>query len=82
MPAIRSLTSAVSLPWSAFVAAFLYYTALTLVSIGASELAGAFVAAAYLLPAALYAAVLATRAVRALAHLQIDIGQTPQTLLR
>ena len=82
MPAIRPLISAVSLPWNTFVAAFLYYTALTLVLIGTSGLSGLFVALAYLTPVALYAAVLANRAVRALADLQIDIGRTPQTLLR
>ena len=80
--AIHALAGAVSVSWSAFVGVFLYYTALTLVAIGAAELSVTFVATAYLLPVALYAIVLANRAVRALAAVQIDIGHTPEALLR
>ena len=78
----RALMSALVVPWNAFVGVFLYYTALTLVMIGGGEISEGFVAAAFLIPVALYAALLMSRAVRGLAGLRVDIGPTPQALLR
>lgn len=75
------LAAAVSVPWNAFIAAFLYYTLLTLASIGLAELPGLFVAISYLLPLALYAGVLIVRAVRALEALPVEIGYDQQLLL-
>lgn len=77
-----AMMKAAALPWGAFVAAFLYYTALTLITIGVGELSGVFVAVTYLVPVALYGVVLVSRGLRALAAVQIDIGHTPQALLR
>jgi hypothetical protein len=74
------MLSAVMVPWNAFVAAFLYYTVLTLLVLGIANLAGLFMAVAYLLPVALYVGLLGLRAVRALAALQIDLGDTPHAL--
>ena len=51
----------VAVPWSMFVAAFLYFTLLTLLAIGGVELTDRFVVVAYGLPAALYGVVLVTR---------------------
>ncbi len=72
--------AAVLVPWNAFVAAFLYYTLLTLIAIGVADLPAMFVAVAYLLPVALYAGLLVFRAVHALAALPIDISDTPHAL--
>jgi hypothetical protein len=74
------LRAALMVPWNAFVAAFLYYTLLTLLAIGVADLPNLFVAVAYLLPPAAYLGLLATRAVNALAALPIDIGETPHAL--
>ncbi len=82
MIAARPWISAVSIPWTAFVGVFLYYTALTLAVLGGADLSARMVALAYLLPVLFYLVLLTTRALRALAALQIDIGHTPQTLLR
>lgn len=71
---------AIQIPWDAFVAAFLYYTLLTLVAIGVANPPGLFMAAAYLLPVAVYASLVAVRAVQAFAALPIDIGETPHAL--
>ncbi len=76
----RKLLSAVAMPWNAFVAAFLYYVGLTLLAIGVADLPTMFVAVTYLLPVAAYAGLLGTRAVRALAALPIDLGDTPHAL--
>jgi hypothetical protein len=77
-----AVLNAVRVPWDAFVAVFVYYTVLALLAIGVADLATAFVVVAYTLPVVLYVAVLVGRGVRALAALPIDIGQTPQALLR
>ena len=82
MTARRTLISATAIPWNAFVVVFLYYTGLTLLAISVGELSGTFMAAAYLMPAAPYAVLLAHRVMRALAAVKIDIGHTPQALLR
>ncbi len=74
------ILSAVMVPWNAFVAAFLYYTILTLLVLGIANLPALFIAVAYLLPVGLYAGLLASRAIRALAALPIDLGETPHAL--
>jgi len=74
------ILSAVAVPWNAFVATFLYYTLLTLLVLGIANLPAMFIAVAYLLPTVLYAGLLAHRAVRALAALPIDLGDTPHAL--
>jgi hypothetical protein len=79
---VTIVVSSVMPPWNAFIAAFLYYTLLTLIAIGVADLAAGFVAVAYLLPVALYAGLLITRGVHALAALPIDIGETPHALMR
>ncbi len=75
-----ALRAALLVPWDAFVAAFLYYTLLTLLAIGVADLPNLFVAVAYLLPPAAYLGLLIVRAVHALAALPIDIGETPHAL--
>ena len=80
-PALHYLASAFLLPWGAFVAAFLYYVLLTLVTIGIDQLPPLFIAGSYLLPVALYAGVLGSRAVHALSNITIDIGPTPELIL-
>jgi len=77
-----SALAAVALPWNAFIAAFLYYTLLTLVAIGGGDLAGGVMAVAYLLPVGLYAGMLVARGIHALAALPIEIGETPHALMR
>ncbi len=73
--------AAFSLPWTAFIAAFLYYTLLTLVAVGAQDLPTAFIFA-YAVPVVLYACVVAARAVRALANVRVDLGPLPYPSLR
>ena len=51
----------VAVPWSMFVAAFLYYTLLALLAISVAQLTDLFMAVAYGLPAALYGVMLVTR---------------------
>jgi hypothetical protein len=62
--ATPSLLSTILVSWDLFVAAFLYYVLLTLLAIGVAA----------------YAVLVVTRAVRALAALQIDLGETPHAL--
>jgi len=78
----QTLRDAVALPWNAFVAAFLYYTLLTLFVIGGADLGAGLMAVAYILPPALYAGLLLTRALKAIASIEIDIFHTPHALLR
>jgi hypothetical protein len=78
--ATPTLLSAILVPWNAFVGAFLYYVLLTLLAIGVANLATAFVVISYLLPLLAYAALIGTRAIRALAALPIDLGETPHAL--
>lgn len=81
MTRLSSLVTAFAVPWNAFVAAFLYYTVLTLVAIGVEQLPTPFMAVAYLLPAVTYLTTLAFRAVHAVLALPVDIGHTPHALL-
>jgi len=60
-----SLVGLVSVPWNAFVAAFLYYTVLALVLVGGGDPSPEMVTGAYAAPPAMYAATVATRFVRA-----------------
>jgi len=78
----HKVVAAVSPPWNGFVAAFLYYTLLTLITIGGVDLSFAFMVVSYALPVAAYGALLATRAARALAAMPIEIGETPHALAR
>ncbi len=78
--ATPSLLSTILVSWDLFVAAFLYYVLLTLLAIGVAALPTVFMAITYLLPVAAYAVLVVTRAVRALAALQIDLGETPHAL--
>ncbi len=75
------ILNAVAVPWPAFVAAFLYYTLLTLVVIGMADLPAIFLVS-YGLPVALYVIVLGARAVRALSSVRIDLGPLPYPSLR
>jgi hypothetical protein len=75
-----ALLKALLVPWDAFVVAFLYYVGLTLLAIGVANLPVLFVAIAYLLPVGAYLGLLVSRAVRALADLPIDLGETPHAL--
>jgi hypothetical protein len=76
----QPLLNAVIVPWNAFVAAFLYYVALTMLAIGVADLPTVFVALTYMLPLVAYGALIGTRAVRALAAMPIDLGDTPHAL--
>ncbi len=51
---IARLTNAATVPWNAFVAAFLYYTVLAAVLLGGGRVGGPMVATAYLAPALAY----------------------------
>lgn len=79
-PVGASLVRALLVPWDAFVVAFLYYVGLTLLAIGVANLSVLFVGVAYVLPVGAYVGLLAMRAVRALADLPIDLGETPHAL--
>ena len=76
--AMTRVAAAFSLPWTAFVGAFLYYTLLTLVAVAAQDLPAAFIGA-YGVPVVLYACVIA---IRALAKLRVDFGLLPYSSLR
>lgn len=58
---MSKLVGFVSVPWSGFVAGFLYYVVLTLVTIGGASLSDAFVLVAYGLPVAAYASFVVAR---------------------
>lgn len=75
------LITAFAVPWNAFVAAFIYYTVLAAIAIGVEQVPSGFMAAAYALPVLAYAAMLASRGVRALANIEVQIGPTPELQL-
>jgi hypothetical protein len=79
---MAQIFSALTVPWNAFVGAFLYYTFLTLLTVGGADLPAVAMAVIYLVPLAAYAVFLVNRAVRALAALPIDLGETPHALAR
>jgi hypothetical protein len=62
-----STLAVLSVPWNAFVAAFLYYTLLALLSLGGLSPSASTVAAAYAAPVIVYGLVLVARAVRRVA---------------
>jgi hypothetical protein len=76
----RSVVSAFSMPWSGFVAVFLYYVALALLLIGGFQISPFLVAVVYLLPVVGYVALLLNRGIHALVALPIEIGETPHAL--
>jgi len=55
------VVAAVSVPWNAFVVAFLYYTVLAAVLLGGSRAGAGAVTTAYLVPPLAYAVTLALR---------------------
>jgi hypothetical protein len=55
------IAAAVSVPWHAFVAAFLYYTVLAAVLLGGGRVGAPMVTTAYLAPALAYLVTLAVR---------------------
>ena len=65
MSRLTTLLTAVSVPWNAFVAAFLYYTLLAVLALGGSNPGTGFVAGAYAMPPVMYGATLLLRMARA-----------------
>ncbi len=63
----EAFTAFVAVPWAFFVAAFLYTVVFTLVVISGVDLPAGLVVAGYGLPVALYALVLVSRLVHAVA---------------
>jgi predicted benzoate:H+ symporter BenE len=76
------LVAAVSVPWNAFVGAFLYFTVLTAVVIGGADFSRLVMAVAYLLPVSLYASLLVSRGLHALSAITIDIDHAPHAVIR
>ncbi len=73
--AARTAAAFLTVPWGAFVVAFLFYVVLTLVAIGGQDLPDAAMAVAYLAPVAAYLLVLLSRLLHAVASLPVQIGQ-------
>ncbi len=67
---------ALSMPWDAFVAAFLYYIILALFALGGATPGVPVVATAYLAPLVVYLAALGNRALRAVSAWSRDVAQT------
>jgi hypothetical protein len=59
---LRAVVEAISVPWNAFVAAFLYYVLLAVLAVGGVSPGAPVVAAAYLAPAVIYAVMVLRRA--------------------
>ena len=55
------LVGFLTVPWSGFVAGFLYYVVLTLIAIGGVRLSDSFVAVAYGIPVLAYVSFVLTR---------------------
>lgn len=66
---VNKLAAAVSVPWSSFVVAFLYYTLLAIVVLGGGSLGAGSILFAYAVPPAMYVATLALRASRTVVSL-------------
>ena len=81
MPSARAMGAAFSMPWTAFVAVFLYYTALTLVTLGGGTLSVIFVAASYLVPVGVYLVILVNRAIGALTRMPVELWPTSNLIL-
>ncbi len=75
-PAAQAVIAFVAVPWSAFVAGFLYYVALTLVAIGFEQLPDLAMTVAYLMPPAVYGVVLLTRTLGRLSMLPARLAHT------
>ncbi len=67
-PTIQSIASLFTVPWTAFVAGFLYYTFLTVLALAGLSPSSAVVATAYLMPAVAYLVYVAARMGAASAH--------------
>jgi hypothetical protein len=67
MSRFTNLATAFSVPWNAFVAAFLYYSLLALLALGGSNPGAGLVAGAYAMPPVMYAATMILRVSRAIA---------------
>jgi hypothetical protein len=59
------LAAAFSVPWNAFVAAFLYYSLLAVLALGGSNPGAGMVAGAYAVPPVMYVATMMLRVTRA-----------------
>jgi hypothetical protein len=75
-PRLTRALNAVSLPWNAFVAAFLYYTLLAVLALGGTSPAVPVVATAYLAPVVMYIVAIANRALHALTGWAVDTAAT------
>jgi hypothetical protein len=64
MSRLTHLAAAFSVPWNAFVAAFLYYSLLAVVALGGSSPGAGLVAGAYAMPPVMYAVTLMLRVAR------------------
>jgi hypothetical protein len=72
----------VSLPWNAFVAAFLYYTLLAALALGGSTARGPVVAGAYGMPVAMWAVTVGIRLIRAAGARVTDLAGAPRLAVR
>jgi hypothetical protein len=70
----RAVVAAVSLPWNAFVAMFLYYVLLALFVVGDAAFSP------LVMTLVCYVAMLLNRGIHALVALPIEIGETPHAL--
>ena len=75
---LRAPLAALSVPWNAFVAAFLYYALLAVLALGGASPGVPVVATAYLAPAVMYVVTVLSRAVRAAAGLAASIARQPR----
>ncbi len=65
---VRAGLAIVTVPWGAFVAAFLYYTLLAMIALGGVSPSFAVVATAYLVPVVALAVLILSRLVATAAH--------------
>jgi hypothetical protein len=65
---IQTAAALASIPWNAFMAAFLYYTLLAAIALGGASPSGAVVGTAYLAPLVAYGVAIAARLMSAIAH--------------
>jgi hypothetical protein len=72
----------VSMPWNAFVAAFLYYSLLAVLALGGTSARGPVVAGAYGMPVAVWAVTVAIRLVSAAATRVAVVAAAPRLALR
>ena len=63
-PALSRLQALVSVPWNAFIAAFLYYTFLTVLAVGGTSPGAPVVVTAYGIPVGAYTVTVGVRLVR------------------